>query len=54
MVPCEQSKIVSFESSILKRIVAYRPRLPVKLIVCIVFGSESNDRCLLKSITIFL
>ena len=54
MVPCEQSKIVSFESSILKRIVAYRPRLPVKLIVCIVFGSASNDRCLLKSITIFL
>ena len=57
MVPCEQSKIVSFESSILKRIVAYRPRLPVKLIFCIVFGSDQmivvHLNLLLSSYNIF-
>ena len=53
-VPCKKSKIVSFASSVMKRIVTSWSRFPVKLICCIAFGSASSAFCLLKSIAIVL
>ena len=55
-VPCEKSKMDSFVSSIMKKIVApaARSRFPVKAIYCIAFGSASSACCLLKSIAILL
>ena len=57
-VPCEISEIVSFASSIMKRIVVFafhsQARFPIKLICCITFGSASSACCLLKSIAIIL
>ena len=48
--------MVSFASSIMKNVnlLLFPLRFPVRLICCIVFGSESSAFCLLKSITIML
>ena len=56
MIPFENSKTVSFASSIMKNICAFssRFRFPVKLICCNAFGSASRICCLLKSIAIGL
>ena len=57
-VPREESKMVSFASSIMKNIVVFafgfRARFLAKLIYCTVFGSASSACCLLKSIAIIL
>ena len=54
--PCEKSKMVSFTSLIVKKIVAPSSRsiFPVKLICYIASGSASSACCLLKSIAIIL
>ena len=54
--PCEKSKMVSFNSSIMKNIVVFssQSRFPVKLICSIAFQSASSACCLLKSIAINL
>ena len=56
MVPCEKFKIVSFNSSIIKKIdvFSYWSRFPVKIICCVAFGTASRACYLLKSITIIL
>ena len=48
--------MVSFASSIMKKIVAPTPRskFTVKLTSCIAFGSASSACCLLKSVAIIL
>ena len=55
-VPCEKSKIVSFDSSIMKSIAVCpaRSRFAVKLICCIAFASASSACYLLESIAIIL
>ena len=52
-VSYEESKILSFASSIMKRIVASWSTVPVNLICCTAFESASNAYCLLKS-TVYL
>ena len=54
-VPCEESKVVSFTSSVMKNSnVFFSPfRFPVKLICYIAFGLVSTACCLLKSFAIF-
>ena len=37
-VLCEKSKMVSFALSVMKNIVAYCSRFPIKLTFCIAFG----------------
>ena len=56
MVRCEKSKMVSFASSIMEKIVVFsrRHKFLVKLICCMVFGSASSAFCLLKSISIVI
>ena len=57
LVPCEKSEIVSFASSVMKKIIVFltRSRLSLKkLIWCIVFGSESSALFLIESIVIIL
>ena len=56
MVPCEKSKMVSFASSIMEKIVVFphRPKFLVKLICCMASGSASSAFCLLKSISIVM
>ena len=49
-VPCEKSKMLSFASSIMIKIVVF----PGRLICCIAFGSASTSFCLLKSIATIL
>ena len=53
-VSCENSKAVSFASSIIKNVVAFPAlsKFAVKLTCWIVLGSASSDWCLLKSIAI--
>ena len=51
--PCEKSKTVSLASSIMKNIVDWFSRFPVKLICCIAFGSQLSAYCLVKSIAIY-
>ena len=46
----EKSRTVSFNSSIVKKIVALFFRFPLKLICCIYFGTASNFCYLFKSI----
>ena len=56
-VPCEKSKIVFFDSSIMKSIAvcpARSSRFAVKLICCIAFASASSACYLLESIAIIL
>ena len=53
-VPCERSKIVSFASSIMKKIAAFFTMLSVKLICYIVFASPSSPCWLPKSVVIIL
>ena len=55
-VPCENSKTVSFASSIIKNIVVFPglSKFAVKFICWIAFGSESKACYLLKSIAIIL
>ena len=55
-VSCENSKIASFASSIVKNIVLLpsQSKCSVKMICCIAFGSVSSAPCLLKSIAIIL
>ena len=52
--PREKSKIVSFASPRMKKIVIFpvRPRLPVALIRRVAYRSVSSAICLLKSFTI--
>ena len=55
IVLCEKSKIVSFNSSIMKTVVCpVRSRFPVELIGCIDLGPVLSACGLLKSITIIL
>ena len=51
-VPCQQSRVVSFTSSIIKKTVAASARLrfPAELVICIAFRSASSACCILKSI----
>ena len=51
-VPCENSKMVSFASSIMKNIAVFlaQSRFPVKVICCMAFPSASSICCLLKYI----
>ena len=54
-VSYEESKMVSFASSVIKNIVLpfiFSTRFPVKLICCIASGSTSSACYLLKSIVI--
>ena len=53
-VPSENSKTVSFASSIMGNIAALFSRFSVKLICYIAVGSASSACCLLKSIVIIL
>ena len=55
-VPCENSKTVSFISSIIKNIVVFPSlsKFATKLICWIALGSAWSDYCLLKSIAIIL
>ena len=56
MVPCEKSKMVSFASSVTKKIVAFAglSKFPVKLIYCIALGSVLSVFCLLNSCAVNL
>ena len=55
-VPCEESKTVSFASSMIKYIVvSIAPsKFVVKIICWIYLGSASRTSCLIKSVTIIL
>ena len=55
-MPCEKSKIVSFNPLIIKNTAGplAQSRFPVKVICCIAFGSASSACCLLKSIAMIL
>ena len=52
--PCEKSKMVSFDSSIIKNIFVFavQSKFPVKTICCIALGSVAIACCLLKSISL--
>ena len=54
--PCGKSKMISFDSLIIKNFVVFqdRSRFPVKLICCIGFGSASSACCFLKFVAIIL
>ena len=54
MAPCEKSKIISFASSGMKKIVVFlaQSKFQVKLVCLIALGSSSRAYCLLKSIAI--
>ena len=53
-VRCEKSKMVSFDSSLMKQIVAFAARFSVILICYIASGSTANACSLLKSVAIIL
>ena len=55
-VPCRKSKMVSFASSIIRKIIAPSAwsRFAVNLSCWVTFGSTSSACCLLKSIAIIL
>ena len=56
MVPFEKFNLVSYNSTVIKKIVVFPfcSRFPVELSGCTAFGSESSACCLRKSIAISL